>query len=91
MIVCEVYVTDNCILITKSVGKLNVKFHKILCFMREKQYPSSQLCGPPGVFCVFLGLPTVYINFFHVGLCLPPLTVRNTSFQIFFVSFFLLS
>jgi len=36
MMVCEVYVPDKCILITKSVVKLNVKFHKIRCFMREK-------------------------------------------------------
>ena len=52
MIVCEVYIPDNCILITKSIVKLNVIFHKIRCFMRGEQYRSSQVYGPPGAFCV---------------------------------------
>lgn len=52
MIVFEVYVPDNCILITKSIVKLNVKVHKIRYFMREEQYRISQLYGPKGVFFV---------------------------------------
>jgi len=52
MIICEVYISDNCILITKSIVKLNVEVHKLRCFMGEEQYRSSQLYGPTGVFCV---------------------------------------
>jgi hypothetical protein len=43
MIVCEMYIPENCVLITKCIVKLNVKVHKIRCFMRDEQYHSSHL------------------------------------------------
>jgi hypothetical protein len=52
MVVCEVHKPENCILITKCIVKLKVNVHKLLYFVREEQYRSSQCFGPPGVYRV---------------------------------------